>query len=589
MIFLIVLNVTSSIHSQNLISYRGLSLGNIIADDLDLIYDPIELQFVEGVRVYTNLSNATSGEEKLFGNSSDDQFLFGISAEGPFLNFIHHSFLIKFQKSEIPNPISIDSDLDGYNDSYGTGSLTNEYNAFYDSNGDGIFDLRQINSQNKSDITKNDDYSFILNNSFELWFFSMGVKLSLGDFENSGNTSSVPLGSANSILLGANMGDPTFEKSLSNFLLDIGENNFVLNENGDFQTINKSNFSRIDVSGMFEIGDFEMRGDASFSSDKNVSKINNMYSGQYEYFQNDSIDYEDFYSESDSYLSLIEEGGSTIGYGGSLKYIFNYQDERKNDGFWKIGFSMGLGTFDYDASILSNYLNNESRYNVSFYDENIEAETDNSTEISDKGTKSITSYALNSSLNIPINDDVHFGIGAIVSHNETSRITLYNEEINNLLVNAFTDTAMDNYTITENYALVADRNHDVSETKYFFPTGLEYRLGQQNQFSLRVGSIFQLASLEIKDTKEIKESDPFTWVKEYSDGTQELYMDDDIYESTSEVSKTTISSTVFTYGFGFNPMNNLQIDLLGVFNSDASVLDTDFYKSLQISFTLKFD
>ena len=66
-------------------------------------------------------------------------------------------------------------------------------------------------------------------------------------------------------------------------------------------------------------------------------------------------------------------------------------------------------------------------------------------------------------------------------------------------------------------------------------------------------------------------------------------MDDDIYESTSEESKTTISSTVFTYGFGFNPMNNLQIDLLGVFNSDASVLDTDFYKSLQISVTLKFD
>ena len=109
MIFLIVLNVTSLIHSQNMVSYRGLALGNIIADDLDLIYDPIELQFVEGIRVYTNLSNATSGEEKLFGNFSDDQFLFGISAEGPFLNFIHHSFLIKFQKSEIPNSISIDS------------------------------------------------------------------------------------------------------------------------------------------------------------------------------------------------------------------------------------------------------------------------------------------------------------------------------------------------------------------------------------------------------------------------------------------------------------------------------------------------
>ena len=58
--------------------------------------------------------------------------------------------------------------------------------------------------------------------------FSMGVKLSLGDFENSGNTSSVPLGSANFVLLGVNMGDPTFEKSLSNFLFDIGETTLYL-------------------------------------------------------------------------------------------------------------------------------------------------------------------------------------------------------------------------------------------------------------------------------------------------------------------------------------------------------------------------
>ena len=70
-----------------------------------------------------------------------------------------------------------------------------------------------------------------------------------------------------------------------------------------------------------------------------------------------------------------------------------------------------------------------------------------------------------------------------------------------------------------------------------------------------------------KRNEEINESEPFTWIKEYSDGTLEQYMDDNIFESTSEVSKTTISSTVFTYGFGFNPTNNLQIDLLGIFNS----------------------
>ena len=584
-----ILNVNSLLNSQNLISYRGLALGNIITDDLDLIYDPIDLQFVEGVRVYTNLSNATSGEEKLFGNVSDDEFLFGISAEGPFLNFMHHSLLIKFQKSETSIPVEIDSDLDGYSDFYGSGSLTNEYNAFYDLDEDGLFDLKQMISQNKSNITNNNNYSFILNNSFEIWFFSMGLKLSVGDFKNSRNTSSLELGSMNSVLLGANADDPTFEKSLSNFLLDINEDNFTLAESGDFKSLDKFNFSRIDVSAMFEIGDFEIRGDANLSSSQNIFEINDIYSGEYEYFENESIDYEDFYSESDSYLSLIEESGSSIGYGGSLRYTFDYQDERKNDGYWKIGFSMGLGTFDYDASILSNYLNNEFRLDGTFYDENIDVETNDTTKITDIGTKSETLYALNSSLIIPINENAHFGIGAFISHNETSRMTLYIEEINNLLVNAFTDTAIDNYTITETYVLEADRNHDVSETRYIFPTGLEYRLGRKNQFSLRFGSIFQLSSLTIKDKKEINESEPFTRTKEYSDGTQEVYKDDDIFESTKEVNISTISSTTFTYGFGFNPMNNFQIDLLGVFNSDASILDTDFYKSLQISFTLKFE
>ena len=589
-IILMILNVNSLLQSQNLISYRGLALGNIITDDLDLIYDPIDLQFVEGVRVYTNLSNATSGEEKLFGNVSDDEFLFGFSAEGPFLNFMHHSLLVKFQKSETSNPVEIDSDLDGYNDFYGTGSLTNEYNAFYDSDEDGEFDLKQMISQNKSNITDNNNYSFILNNSFELWFFSMGLKLSVGDFKNSRNTSSVALGSMNSMLLGANVGDPTFEKSLSNFLWDINEENFRLAESGDFKSLDIFNFSRFDVSAMFEIGDFEIRGDANLSSSENTFEIKDIYSGEYEHFENDSIDYEDYYSESDSYLSLTEEAGSTIGYGGSLRYTFDYQDERKNDGYWKIGFSMGLGSYDYDASILSTYLNNEFRSDGSFYDENIDVETNNNTAITDIGTKSATSYAFNSSLNIPINDNALFGIGAIVSQNETSRTTIYNEEIDNLLVKAFTDTAVDNYTITETYSLEADRYYDVLETTYIFPTGLEYRLGQQNQFSLRIGSIFQLFSQTIKDAKQIDDDpEPFTWIKEYSDGTQELNTDDDIFESTKEVNKTTISSTIFTYGFGFNPMNNFQIDLLGFFNSDASILDTDFYKSLQISFTLKFE
>jgi hypothetical protein len=64
---------------------------------------------------------------------------------------------------------------------------------------------------------------------------------------------------------------------------------------------------------------------------------------------------------------------------------------------------------------------------------------------------------------------------------------------------------------------------------------------------------------------------------------------DNIYESISEHTRTTFSSTVFTYGLGYNPMENLQIDLLGFLGtSDNSFFDTSFYRNLRLSFTLKF-
>ena len=42
------------------------------------------------------------------------------------------------------------------------------------------------------------------------------------------------------------------------------------------------------------------------------------------------------------------------------------------------------------------------------------------------------------------------------------------------------------------------------------------------------------------------------------------------------------SSTVFTYGIGFNPTENLQIDLVGIGKGDME------FDGARISFTMKF-
>ena len=92
----------------------------------------------------------------------------------------------------------------------------------------------------------------------------------------------------------------------------------------------------------------------------------------------------------------------------------------------------------------------------------------------------------------------------------------------------------------------------------------------------------------INDAKQITGSEPHVTETEYGDGDIDIDFDDNIYESTSEHTRTTSSSTVFTYGLGYNPMENLQIDVLGFLDYEASILDAEFYKYLRISLTMKF-
>ena len=85
---------------------------------------------------------------------------------------------------------------------------------------------------------------------------------------------------------------------------------------------------------------------------------------------------------------------------------------------------MELGSYDYDASVISNYISNEISTNgFNYYGGNIDLGTNNSSSTSDIGTKSVTQYSVNSKLNLPIGNSIHFGIGANFNHSKMIRKT----------------------------------------------------------------------------------------------------------------------------------------------------------------------
>lgn len=499
------------------------------------------------------------------------------------MDFLWHSILVRFQNSEISNSVFIDSDLDGYTDIYGNGTLIDEYIAYMDTNYDGLYDLKKMLSQEKSNFTTDDSYSFILNNSLELWILALGVKLSMGNATYTGNTASSYLGSGNNVLSGVGWYDPTFSRSVITYLIEDEYNNLTWSEDGDFNSENKVSFTNLDASFMLNLWDFELRGDVGLYSNQTLYNNYDDYSGQYEYFEPEITNYNDDYSETDSYISKTDEDGGGFAIGGSIRYTFDEQDERKNDGFFKVGVSVNSGSYDYTGSITSRFSSIETYFDgLDTLDTDFEKTIAQDNSTTDDGTKKISAFAINVRFNIPLGENVHFGIGGFLNKSKTNRETDYIESLEYVINYDYTDSDNYDYITTETSQLTADRNFEIFTTMFTCPVGLEYRIGKKNNWFLRFGSIFTNTNQTINDAKQITDSEPYITETEDGNGEVVIDIDDNIYQSTSEQTKTTASTTVFTYGIGFNPTDNLQIDLLGVGSGDQE------FDGIRLSFTMRF-
>ena len=128
------------VNAQEPISVRSQSLGNVIEDDWDLIYDPIELRFVDGMYFFTNLADFnfdidTTGETTQIRNKFLEEFPIGVSFENPLFGFVKHSFLLRLKN------------VKGAENANG-GDGEYEYNTsnYFDSDGNGLYDTKTLTS-----------------------------------------------------------------------------------------------------------------------------------------------------------------------------------------------------------------------------------------------------------------------------------------------------------------------------------------------------------------------------------------------------------------------------------------------------------
>ena len=564
-----------SMANAQVASFRNLALGTIIDDDLDLVKDPIELKFVEGSRLYTNLSNLVSTNEEIMANNSNDTFLIGYSTKSPFIENFWNSVFIEFQKTKVANPIQIDSDLDGVDDNFGHGLLNTEFTGYYDITGDDIYDIIRQISQERSDYDEVNQVEFALNNTFDAGNFIIGAK-----FHYSSYTSDEDITYDMNYIYHDIVED--FDDYTENQLDD--SSNHYLNSFFDLQT----SILLPDVRG------YEIRGDFIFMH-QNYSfdvQIDDYY--REDFFDINIPDIEDFNITEDVSKNITELPGNAFSLGTSMRKTFVKAAQRKNDGYWKIGGGITLGSYDYsdlDEVTLT--------YTEKYFDglgiggvDYLQTDTENAL-INDNGTQNTTQFSLMGKLNYPFNEKVYFGLGLNYNYQILKRDTDFVESIENTYEFEILDeeSTVADYITTETYSITADRTYEQYTSEFYVPVGIEYKFTNNNKWDLRFGSIFRSLCTTINDAKEIKDASPITTETIYGDGSVDIDIDDNTYDSTSEQTNSTNSSTNYYYGLGFRPTDNLQIDLLGFFGGvgdENDLLNADFYKQLRLSFTLKF-
>ena len=562
-----------SMANAQVASFRSMALGTIIDDDLDLVYDPIELKFVEGSRLYTNLSNLTSSNENVFDNITDDTYLIGFSGKCPFVENLWRAVLIKFENSKTAHFVEIDSDLNGTDDIYGFGTLTDEYTAYEDTSGDDIYDTITMISQEVSDFTETNYFNFVLNHTYDLGSMVIGGRI---DFSKS-------------------CYDDYMDYNLDYTHHDIETNFDEITMDGleDFNFTNE--FSTFDFLGSVllpNVNGYEIRGDINFQNRSTSWGDDDSEELRTDDLDPDILGYEDYVIDQATFISINEEKGNSFAVGGSIRKTFNQASQRKNDGYWRFGAGINFGSFDYKDSeedistYTEKFLDPEDSLNIDYIE--IIKETEESTN---DGTNKKFGFDIYFRLNYPLDEKVYFGIGGHLDHNTANRETDYTESIENIEDYEILDeeaTAAD-YTITETYGYTADRTYERSQTILTLPVGIEYKFTNNNKWAGRFGAIFRNVFTTVNDAKQITNAEPFITETVLGDGTTDVVIENNIYESTSEHNSSAYSDTDFYYGLGFQPTDKMQIDLLGYFGSAGnSLLDADFYKQLRLSFTLKF-
>jgi len=570
LVLAIILSCLLPLVAQDIWSFRNHSSGGALVDEADLAFDPIEINYLKGTTLFTNLSNM-NGSDQIFKNSGSQHLLFGFVSDNCRISKnLNRALIMKYYDYQTPGAYSFmaNPDMDNI-------SASGEYNylweSYSDNNGNYLYDELRSISQNYNSMSYYKGLDFYATLGYKLKRNQrMGIKFGFLQSESGNNRSSKPL-------LDFATDAPSCDRSdliqnLPGTDPFVSEFSSLYEDKGDFDTKIEASSFYTELAYGKDMGYYQLSGGIIVNILDDKTKTQDLANSKR------YIDGIMTQLESESYENEINSKGLYSALKLGLRETKVSAAERINEGFSVLDFQLGLYGTETDESETSesaykNFSTTHDRYKNTMLENN-----------ENSGFDIHVGYRFQ----YPLNNRTFLGFGSSYYYLDMETEGDFDYQVSSV-DSSFTsfDDAWDETEVTS-WAISGKTKHAESKAVWKLPVGLEYWFTSNNQWAMRFGSVFTHTTINSSRAYNPDNVEPMTTTFFTPDSDPLIIVAPNTYVIESEQQKSISSAATYSYGLGYKPNKNLQIDLMGIFETaNTDIWNSSFFRNLRLSFTLK--
>ena len=260
---------------------------------------------------------------------------------------------------------------------------------------------------------------------------------------------------------------------------------------------------------------------------------------------------------------------------GRIRYFLVSDDDPFHTGYISCGLGFGLK----NLNVKQKELYNENEEDPYYY---------SSKNFSASGDLTGINFSANTRLNYPLNNKTFIGTGLFYTLQNDDLKGDYTYQISKK-ASFFNYDGSWNYTINQISKSAGKVEQEETVKIFRAPVGLEYWFTNNMKWAMRFGTIFTHTVEIFKESFAPNLIEPTLTECTYANGETASQLNDNTSLKESHSTKYSTSKTDFSYGICFKANDNLQIDLLTMFdNNDLELWNTNFLRNLKLSFTVIF-